>query len=214
MYYLDCTTIVKQWHWKRLYLHRVHPSCATHWGRSIRFVYQGRLSTASIKCVHPVSSLGASIRCVHRVRPSGASIRCVHWECPSGVFISDRVCHQVRRLDTFISCIYGVRPSGEKFTLNITIICTFGLKNKLNNQRKWGFKHAAHPFCPNTIPKIPSFMKQIAGYTSFFLQKLENDQITHVQIQHSTNQTELLIGLKNWWSWLAIFRMSEAPGGH
>ena len=111
---------------------------------------------------------GASIGCVHRVRPSGASIRCVHWECPSGVFISDRVCHQVRRLDTFISCIYGVRPSGEKFTLNITIICTFGLKNKLNNQRKWGFKHAAHPFCPNTIPKIPSCMKQIAGYTSFF----------------------------------------------
>ena len=130
MYYLDCTTIVKQWHWKRLYLHRVHPSCATHWGRSIRFVYQGHLSTASIRCVHPVSSLGASIRCVHRVRPSGAPIRCVHWECPSGVFISDRVCHQVRRLDTFISCIYGVRPSGEKFTLNITIICTFGLKKQ------------------------------------------------------------------------------------
>ena len=39
-------------------------------------------------------------------------------------------------------------------------------------------------------------MKQIAGNTSFFLQKLENDQISHVQIQHSTNQTELLIGLK------------------
>ena len=116
--------------------------------------------------VHQLHPSGRSIRFVYQVRPSIASIKSVHPVYPSGVSIWGG--HQVRRLDTFISCIYGVRPSGEKFTLNITIICTFGLKNKLNNQRKWGFKHAAHPFCPNTIPKIPSFTKQIAGYTRFF----------------------------------------------
>ena len=38
-------------------------------------------------------------------------------------------------------------------------------------------------------------MEQIVGY-SRFSHELENYQVIHVQIQQSTNQTKLLIGLK------------------